>query len=66
MLEDLDEDDAKKLKYLAVGGVGLIVMLAILLFALDALGGGMKKKNKTKPSQRVQRSVPNSEKDIWS
>lgn len=66
MLEDLDEDDAKKLKYLAVGGVGLIVMLFVLLFALDALGGGMKKKTKTKPNQRVQRSVPISEKDIWS
>ena len=66
MLEELDEDDAKKLKYLAVGGAGLIVMLFILLFALDALGGGMKKKTRTKPAQRVQRSVPISEKDIWS
>lgn len=53
MLEDLDEDDAKKLKYLAVGGIALVVMLIVLLYALDMMGGA-KKKSKPRRAAAVQ------------
>ncbi len=46
MLDELDEEDVKKLKYLAIFGVGIVVMLIILLYSLDVLGSGIKKKNR--------------------
>ncbi len=37
MLDDLDEDALKKLKLMALLGVGVIIILGVMLFAMDGL-----------------------------
>lgn len=46
MLEDLDEEDAKKIKYVLVFGVAMVIFLAVLLWLMEVLiptRGGKKK-----------------------
>ena len=43
MLDEMDEEDVRKIKYVALFGVGVIVLLGLLLLATGMLGSEVRR-----------------------
>ena len=47
MLEDLDEEDAKKVKYVLLFGIAMVIFLFVLLWLMEMTMPTKKKKSRT-------------------